>query len=88
MNIKSITAFASAAAVLASSAFASDALDACESARAAAGQDASICSCVIDAIGGNEELLDEIITLAEISDPEERAATASSELSEAMASCS
>ncbi|MEQ8177909.1 MAG: hypothetical protein RIC52_03745 [Amphiplicatus sp.] len=83
-----------AAAVLAAStiltgagAYAGELADACVARLEADGRDTSGCSCLEEAVEGDQALIDELTELSTIEDPAERFEAASDEAKEAMQAC-
>ncbi len=83
-----------AAAVLAATtiltgaaAYAGELTDACVARLEADGRDTSGCSCLEEAVEGDQALIDELTALAEIDDPEERYDAASDDAKAAMEAC-
>ena len=84
--IRTLCALAFSAGVMASAAAAGEWADACVATLEADGRDASGCACLEAEITEND-LVDEFLELAEISDPAERYDAASDEAKAAMDKC-
>lgn len=67
--------------------YAGELADACIARLEADGRDTSGCTCLEEAIGDNEALIEEMTALGEIADPAARYAAASAEAKAAMDSC-
>jgi len=87
MRLKSFCASLYAASLVLSGAWAGEMADACVAALEAEGRDTSGCSCLEDAIGGDEALIDEFTQLGEIADAGERYDSASDEAKAIMGQC-
>ena len=87
MMLKIVVASAFSAGVLAASAMANEMEDACVAALEAEGRDTSGCSCLVDAIGDDEALIEEFTSLGEIADADDRYDAASDAAKAAMDSC-
>ncbi|MEM8988741.1 MAG: hypothetical protein AAGC95_18680 [Pseudomonadota bacterium] len=86
MTLKSIFAGAASVCLSASMASAGELADMCVASLEAEGRDTSGCACLEEQVMAND-LLDEFVSLGEISDPAERYAAASDAAKEVMDTC-
>jgi len=89
MRLTGLAAAALAASTIltGASAYAGELADACVARLEADGRDTSGCSCLEEAVEGDQALIDELTELAEIEDPAERFEAASDGAKEAMQAC-
>jgi hypothetical protein len=87
MRIQILFATAAVAAVSLSAALAGDMADNCRARLEADGRDTSGCQCLEDRVMADPALQEEFTRLAEIADPAERYAQASSSAKAAMDAC-
>ena len=85
--IKQISAAVIAVALTLPSVNAGELADACVAALEADGRDSSGCSCLEAELEGNDGLIEEMFSLGEISDPDERYAAASDDAKAVMDTC-
>lgn len=85
--MKKFVAAVAVAALTFSMANAGELADACVAALEAEGRDTSGCACLEAEIEGNDALIEEMTSLGEISDPDERFEAASDDAKAAMLAC-